>query len=544
MYHPGNKCRIRAEGKAKLKLYEACKSDVANATNEQAARHELSRGFNIPAESTAAILPSNENATTEEAAKPARVSSAAKRRARRKKVVLLKTRETAHELKADTEPAAAVADAAVKPKRRRRKKLDKDRRAIVSPNSGSAAPANDGVELLDPTHPNEPAPAATHPAGASPVTADLQPMDIDCLSKGATSDACNEQEARSKKRKLAGITDDAQSGDLEACKETRHDNAGDRAGKCTVAAPHPDTAVNNVKPFKLLGRRRQKIDWRACRALAAARKREQKAALRGSSSIAPPPISVEQLRASLEQLGIEALEALMWDIREQLLRMQNLEYVADWPYGKSVLNSVSLSEWRAREVERLFFDVKALELLYQGDDMPFVSEFVPADAETMQEIVSACLRRSAPHRRALCDLLESEVSFQADNNSLTPTLQRLLKAQHASKMQKHAEDAMNNLLVGNGRLLREQVSRRWSAVRRLPYNYVFPSSGFIRKQEQLEIIKLLSWANSGNLIDDAELDEYQRELDGSAGEEAGRALIRVALRGAIAVYRILAGSVF
>ncbi|KAI9346865.1 hypothetical protein BDR26DRAFT_855247 [Obelidium mucronatum] len=242
---------------------------------------------------------------------------------------------------------------------------------------------------------------------------------------------------------------------------------------------------------------------------------------------------------SLHKQTIEGLECLLWSLRDQLTKIQSMEYVAAWRHGKYFMTA-----WNSNAdlVQETYYQVKMLESAYDscGDSLL---------RNQILSLVEVALHECKAHTSIFNSVHQRLVS--GAQMEMSPTLALFVQAQYSDFLETHTVSP-NNQMMEKCNLVRSEIVTLWGLVdswwtqREESENEEDGSiSVYVRKREQLNMVKILMryGTQCNNTVDFDEVEQFQTHLDENKFKEIGRERVRVKLLGLIGLYRILMTSI-
>ncbi|KAJ3067904.1 hypothetical protein HDU98_008905, partial [Podochytrium sp. JEL0797] len=307
--------------------------------------------------------------------------------------------------------------------------------------------------------------------------------------------------------------------------ESSDSSDSDSPEPVTTTTPHPAPKCATKPP---------KTSWRQKRL---AIKLTKKAPLAPTSTPTPRQTLIQQLH----QYDIEALETLVWELKDQMMKIQALEYTPRWPRGAFCLN---LWDLRGEKVEMGWGEVKMLERVYGG----FVGGEEGGDGVGKEILALAhhALHECTPHHRILTSIHARLTTppFHAQAPVMSQALSHLL-ARECNDFMNVVEVSVD--VLARGKVVREEVGRLWEEVRGWGGEEGEGEgclAEYVRKREQLNIVEILMRDQSDAAVDEEEMKAFQKHLQENERREHERNIVRAKLAGLLRLYSILMSSLF
>ncbi|KAJ3093481.1 hypothetical protein HK100_006589 [Physocladia obscura] len=242
------------------------------------------------------------------------------------------------------------------------------------------------------------------------------------------------------------------------------DNVVANSKKVQFMLPFKFRRSTNIKSKS----KKPKVNWREYRAAAAAAKRDRlKESVLGNSS--------NKLLSQLQVLDLEDIELIQWNLRDQLTKIRDLDYLAQWRHGKYHIN---IWDSKASDIERVYYDVKALELIYGNDD----SE----NSKQIKHLVRFFLTDTSPPIREIFPAIDTSEKEE----TISPALLQLLDIQKDKICSTLIESSVNTL--NQGKVVRNEIFSSWEMVKTWSSERIGGGSisDFIKQREQFSAFKL------------------------------------------------------
>ncbi|KAI8616156.1 hypothetical protein BC830DRAFT_1119287 [Chytriomyces sp. MP71] len=323
--------------------------------------------------------------------------------------------------------------------------------------------------------------------------------------------------------------------ELEADDEEADGNDGHKE----IEPVHAVETCAPVEPVKK--KKRTKQDWRAIRATIKETKRNLR--LSGENCEVRPAREVS-LRARIKLLPLEKVELLLWNLREHLTKIRDLDFSAGWSRG---VHFVNLWESKAGVLEEVMYDIKMLDLCYGSDEVGL----------EIRSLATIILSEAMPHRNSVYQIFQGLISVWTDATApVSAALIQFLSAELATYRHKYGILPFVNTMK-SGRVVRSEIKRLWDIVAGWQDCHelkcgVDTIADFLKRREQLNMAHILGTCLTSenarevasDQVDAASMEACRNRLDQNLEKERERVQVRVQLRGLLGLYHVMMAGVF